>query len=333
MKLKLYIALGVLFIVTVGVYAFLNNSDYYAIDIMGTKMNFPIALWIVLPAIFIFLASALHMVFYSMLQYVDKKKLERDMGNVKNIVMSIACDQHTDLKLQHKLLKPVYIFLKNSSIRPINFDVKTNDEDFDHLLMSLQRLHENKEADLSRFKLSKENFLVKQNAKIRLISDKRLADEMIKKYRNDPEIFNASMEVVAKYGDKKRIEKHREFLNKDLILEILKRNDSDENPLSFSIDECVEFAKAGNFKKDDFIALAKILVRQMKPEDIFALFHELKLNFDEASYSWMYASLYFEKYDEVNDLLDSCLLEDYLGFRKYLALRKAQLPTSLDEFI
>ena len=65
MGIKRYILLTLVYIMAIGLYVYSFNGDYYALDVLGLSLNLPIALWIILPVVALFLSTIFHLVFYN----------------------------------------------------------------------------------------------------------------------------------------------------------------------------------------------------------------------------------------------------------------------------
>ena len=66
MRLGLYIFATLVLIGISGGLAYAVNADHYVIEAMGINFNFPVALWVVLPMIVLFLFTIGHMLFYGL---------------------------------------------------------------------------------------------------------------------------------------------------------------------------------------------------------------------------------------------------------------------------
>lgn len=333
MKLKLYSLVSILFLVVVGVYVFLNNNEFYSLNIYTFSLNLPIAIWVVLPAFGIFVGSLLHMVFYGLKGFLDKKSFEKDTANLTKVVFDAISGNETSVEVKNKLLRPSFIAIKNSQINPIVFTEKTQNQDLDSLLAECKRLKDGEIADFAKLKIPANSSLRKQNALLKLSKDKKYAENIFKRYPNDKALCASAINALASFADRKKIEKFKHFLDKPATITLLSRYKAQENEAALSLADFIAYIKPQDFNSQDFIKLAKSLRQNLSPEDALELLYELKREFVEATESWMYTNLEYERYDEVKDLLDASLPSEYLPFRKYLAVKNAHIQTNLDEFL
>lgn len=333
MKLKLYTLLSVLFIVVIGVYVYLNEEGMYSLIIYEYTVELPIAVWFTIPAFVMFLASFMHMAFYSMLNYFDRRAVEKDIANVKKVVTESITGDLTTIELKHEALKPVGILLKNSQLTPTSSQIKTDDVELDKLLFQIEKLNANEEADFTQFKLPKTSHLEIKNASIRLSKDEKYAEEILKRYNNEKFLVESAIKTFVGYADKKKIEKYKQYLTKDAVIELLSRYKAKENSLTFPHEEVVKYIKEVKFTSRDFITVVNKLKTQVDPEELLELAFEFKRDFQEAIDAWIYINLELERLDAVKELFENSDDDEFVNFRKYLAIKNAGIKVELDEFV
>ena len=74
MKLGLYTFAALALIAIMGVVTYTINPNHYIIEMMGINFNFPIAVWVILPMVLLFLFTVGHMLFYGLRNYFQIKK-------------------------------------------------------------------------------------------------------------------------------------------------------------------------------------------------------------------------------------------------------------------
>ncbi len=333
MKLKLYTLFSVLFIVIVGVYVYLNQDAMYTLRLYEYSLEMPVAVWFTIPVVIMYIVSLAHMGFYGFLSYLRKRALEKDIANVKTVVMESITRDLSTTELKHEMLKPIGILLKNSQLTPVASQIATGDTDLDKLLFQIEKLNSNEIADFSQFKLPRTSPLRVRNAAIKLAKDKHYAEEILKKYSNEKFLVDQAIQAFVSYADKKKIEKYKQYLTKEAVIALLARYKAKENPLTFPHEEAVGYIQEVKFNAHDFIAVIKKLKTQVNPEELLELTYEFKNDFPEAIDAWVYINLELERIDEVEDVLESAEDDEFLNFRKYLAVKHAGIKVTLDEFI
>ncbi|MCV6607651.1 MAG: hypothetical protein OIF32_05520 [Campylobacterales bacterium] len=334
MKLKMYILFSILLMVIVGGYIHFNVPKTFSMMVNGANLEFPIAVWMILPMFVMFLASFLHMSFYWFINYLKRRGLEKDISNVKTVVMDSLKGEPSMTTLNHPELAPIGKILKKSQLVPMEANIKTEDVDIDKLLFQVDKLNSGEEADLSSFKIPNSSPLMIRNASMKLAKDPKFAEEALKKFPNEKVITDSAIEKLTSFGDKRKIEKHKNKLNKKAVINILGRYKSEDgNGLNLSVGELESYIKTVGFKEKDYIEALQELKTHINPDKLLEIAYELKRDFSEALDGWIYVNLELEKMDEVEEILENSEEDEYLGFKKYLAVKKAGIPATVEEFI
>ena len=74
MRLALYIFATFALMAIVAAFTYTVNPDHYTIELMGINFNFPVAVWIVLPMLLLFIFTLVHMFFYGLKNYFENFK-------------------------------------------------------------------------------------------------------------------------------------------------------------------------------------------------------------------------------------------------------------------
>jgi ABC-type multidrug transport system fused ATPase/permease subunit len=84
MRLALYIFVTFALMAVIAAFTYTINPDHYVIELMGITFSFPVALWIVLPMLLLFLFTLLHMFIYGLKNYFILKKWQKDAGTLED---------------------------------------------------------------------------------------------------------------------------------------------------------------------------------------------------------------------------------------------------------
>ena len=82
MKLGLYIFASLALIAIIGAVAYTINPNYYSVEVLGISFNFPVALWVILPMVLLFLFTLGHMLIYGLKNYFKLKKWKKDADSL-----------------------------------------------------------------------------------------------------------------------------------------------------------------------------------------------------------------------------------------------------------
>lgn len=333
MKLKRYTLLAILLLVGLGVYIHVNVSAEYTAHFGSTQMTLPVAVWTMIPALIIFLASLAHMGFYSAMGFFKRYALERDLKSLKKLISHSLLGQKSDIQLKHPQLVALGRVLASSRILPAGEEIKTADRELDQLLELIAKVQRGEVVQFNGIRPEKHSPVWVQNQLNRLGQDPRASEEILRECKGPGELCARALEAYATYGDKRRTLKSEVPVTPVAALNLLSRYGAAENTLEFEADEAVTLCRKAGFAERDYVRLARALKNQVNPDDLLELFFQLKRDTEAAVAAWIYLNLELERHDEVRDILDSSGSDEYLPFKSYLALKKAGLKPKLDEMI
>ena len=78
MGIKNYIVASVVLIIAIGGYVYSVENVEYTYQILNHTFTFPVAIWMVLPAFALFIASLFHMLYYGTKTFLDTRALQKD---------------------------------------------------------------------------------------------------------------------------------------------------------------------------------------------------------------------------------------------------------------
>ncbi len=78
MGIKKYIGFGLLFILLLGVFVYSFEGGKYTLSLVDVPIRLPIAVWVILPVIMLFLMSVLHLFFYGTKNMVVLRRVKKD---------------------------------------------------------------------------------------------------------------------------------------------------------------------------------------------------------------------------------------------------------------
>ena len=84
MRLALYVFATFALMAIVAAFTYTVNPDHYTIELMGINFNFPVAVWIVIPMVFLLVFTLVHMFFYGLKNYFILKNMHSGYKDNKN---------------------------------------------------------------------------------------------------------------------------------------------------------------------------------------------------------------------------------------------------------
>lgn len=337
MKIRQYILASFLLLIALGGYIYFDGaSGLLTKSIFGYEFTFVSAVWIVIPAFIVFVASLAHMMFYSTVGFFRNQSLERDQKSLKKLIIHSLYGEESPLTLKHPQLTALGKLLADAQLTLNGKDIVTEDPELDAILAQIKQVNSGEFVTFaSSLKPAKNSQIWIQNQLNRVRKDPKSSEELLKECKENSPFCKELLEIYSHIGDKKRILKTDLTITPQVALNMLSRHQNGENAVDFSIEEIVDLAKKANFDESDYIALAKALKSKINPEELLEIFYQLHSNPDiiKAQTAWIYINLELERIDTARDILDSSEKDEYLPFKYYLSLKDAGLMPKLDEII
>ncbi len=339
MYIKRYTVAAFIWIALVGwyVYAYVTQTSV-SIDFFGIPLpSLAVALWVVVPLVVLYIASVLHMSFYSVLGNFKLRKYEKDY---EKIIDEIA-DRYLGKEQKHynfktERYKLLGTLLENSIIYPTgDLHGKIKNEKIQKVLDAIETVKRGEVADLKPFNLSMDNELVIQNNRNMFKKGELKADEILsndKKYSEQlrKEVYIEFVKTAA-VAD---IEKYKQYLNRKALDIILSRINADENTLTISNETLVSLFDEIELTKEDYIELSKKLSKtDIIPEQRIKLFEILSEKHEDAIDAYLYTLYDLEMLAPADAILDNSQQDEYQNFKAYRALKECGKNFSIDLFV
>jgi len=339
MYIKRYSIAAFIWIALVGwyVYAYVTQETIN-IDLFGIHLpSLSVALWAVVPLIILYIASVVHMSFYSMLGSFRLRRFEKDFDKIIDAIVDAYLGKHernyTFKTDRYKLLGTL---LEKSTIFPGSELVGVvNNEKIDMVLKLIEDIKNGEIVELKQFNLSPENPLVIQNNKNKYSKGNLKADSILSnctKYADELCVYVYTDYV--KTATLPNIMKYKTFLTKESLHVIMSRINADENTLSILNDELIELLNKIELNKKDYIEISSTLSKGgMIPEQRMKLFETLSDNDESAMDAYLYTLYDLEMLAPANAILDNSQPDEYQNFKAYRVLKESNKNFSIYLFI
>ncbi len=314
---------------------FLGYSQSESISFFGINLPaLPVAVLVLFPVFVLYVASVLHMLYYSLKSFFKLRSYQKDYTMLVDMIMDelLNRDHHYNFKTEpYKLLAKV---LENTSMTVDDKIELTENEKVNTILKVLSEVKTGKVVDLKKYNLKRENPIVIQNQKNRMLSmDLSPEDILSKSDKYTKDILEKAYVNFVAIAPMYAIEKYQEHMTKDALYIILARVNSEENTLEVSNDSLIALMNRLTLCRSDYLSISKELSIHMIPEQRMRLFETLAEQDEEAQEAYLYTLFDLEMIDTAKEFLESIGAEDAMKFRAYLALKECGHTFSINLFI
>lgn len=335
MGFKKYIIASFLLLAIISGYVYSLNIGNYQLVILefGLNQTLPMFIWIIVPAILLFIASVLHMLYYNAKAYFTKKMILKDMEMISLVVRDRLLKKDSPVILKTKELKELGYILNQLELNLINDKLVSSVEDISKVANQITMIGKGDYIQARELKLSKENPIMKSNILNRVNSDDNFAIEVLK---NSADYDDSTIEIAFK-----NVKEHKSFSTlkkltsnmkptKEMIKLLLKKDSKASKEFALTNSELLEYINDNNFSNDELIVIAKNYKKTMSPDQLIKLFEDISSNNETLTTSYLYVLFEYEMIEKIREILINSQKEEFTIFKALLDLRDAGKHYSID---
>lgn len=338
MQIKRYTIVSFFFIVIVGLFIYnYVSKESTAIDLFGVPLpSLSIAIWAIVPLVIFYLASVVHISFYSLIGNFKLRKYDKDYEKLIDAIVDAYLGK---LNRNHEFKTPKYkvlgLLIDNvtiSSINDVGLDI--DNEKIKNVLKLIEDIKNKEVVDLKKYALPYTNPLVIQNEKNRYIKGDISAEDILShadKY--DKSLCEEVYVDFCKTALLNMIDKYKMFLTKDALFEILARINANDNTLLITNDVLIDLLSGLDLSEADYLKMAAILSTSMIPEQRMKLFHVLSDIHEEAMSAYLFTLFDLEMLEPADEILENSQPQEYLNFKSYRALKECNRNFNINLFV
>jgi len=331
MNLKSYTFFSFLYVCIVGVIVMFNASGDYSFSLFGAPHTLPTAVWIIIPLLVFYAATMAHFLFYGFVNYLKINSYKNDYEMLLEQITNKLMGVEEEKEYKNPEFKTLADFVIQSEIKPKS-RFKLNIAKVDKVAETLHMIEEGQYVDLAKFRLAKENPIIQKNAENRLASDPKYAEDILKACDKPTPLCMKAYESFVEFADLKQIRKIEVTPNRAVAQKIIARFAGDEK-YELDSEYVKEICTLVKFTKDDYVSLAKSLIRKMNPDEVLELFFILSRDNLEAMAAYIYICLEFEMTDKAKELLDQSGEDELLELKAFVALKNSGKNVRLSSFL
>jgi len=338
MRLGLYTFATFTYITIIGGLAHIINSDIFTIELMGVNFNFPIAVWVILPVLFLFLFTLGHMIFYGLKGHFLLKKWHKDALILEDALYYSLINEPKEYKYHVAELQNIAVLLSKSS-----FDVSDNVEGLSprlsRIVNMIQKIKKGEYIDLKEEKMLNVfkvgNPILMHNRLNRLeVDDKFVEDVMRSPNEYSPQVQAQALKIFAQKENFVQAHKYLKVFDVDSFLFILDRV-STEDDLGLTTEILSAFIEALHKKLQckDFLKVAFCTKKYFKPEENLLMFREYQLDNEKAQNAYLYLLFEYELIEQAGSYLDEQEENEFIKFRALYTLKQETTKYKLEDLI
>ncbi|MDR1008160.1 MAG: hypothetical protein LBL65_06320 [Campylobacteraceae bacterium] len=337
MGIKAYLFFSFLLLAIVGIYTYSivpSENTYYTLTMFGYSLKLPVAVWFIVPAFILLVASVAHMVFYSVKNFFIKRLMKKDYEALITEIKYTLLGEEKEFEYKSDPFKVLSIALKRMKFNPKSEDTKTGEKEIDDIYEILEKIRNGEYVDLKKFRLRSDNELLNQNRLNFAKDDKKSISEILKHCPTlDSEACKKAFDALLNQASYADIKIYKYKLTNKMVLDLLKRFADKEDKFTLSIEEIKELLETNDLDANGFLTTAKTLKNVLEPDTLLKLYDNLQLKNHDAAFSYLYILFELRLIDKAREFLDGTDEGDFEKFKILLFLRDNGKFIDTDYFI
>ncbi|MFZ2890137.1 hypothetical protein [Sulfuricurvum sp.] len=326
MQLKRYSIASFILMILVAVAVYSVDNGSISFDLLGMHFpNLPVAFWVIVPLFIMYLASLLHMGIYAIMGNFKLRRLNKDhekmMDALRDSLLGLSERNYVYKSDAYKLIGKL---VDNSLILPYETLRSIGNEKIDEALELLRDVKEKKKVDIKKFHLPATTSIAIQNNLNRFERGEIDADAVLSRPDNYGEIVCVkAYELYIKTASVGSVIKFKYLFTKSSLITFIQRINASENGIQITNEELVSIFSILKLQVHDWIDLSEAMSKNMLPEQRIRLFEMLSENNDDAMEGYLYTLYDLQMIDTANEILNNTANNDYLIFKAYRDLKRA----------
>ncbi len=336
MRLGLYVFATLVLMVIVGGFTYTINPDHYTLEMIGINFNFPVAVWVVLPMLLLFIFTLVHMFFYGLKNYFMLKKWQKDTSTLEDALYWSLVNEPKEQKYGIDAVGSSALLLGKAYIN-VSDNVEGLTPRLSRVVNIIQKIKNGEYVDFKEEKMSKVfnagNPILIQNRLNRLESDDKFIEDVMKSTSEYSDVVQAeALEIFARKVNFVKARKYAKVFDVKNFLVMLERV-GPEDDLELTSEILTDFVHALDLGCEDFIKIALVTKKYFKPEENLTLFRGFQLKDDKAQNAYLYLLFEYELLDQVATYLNEQEEDEFVKFRALYELKTQHNKYQLEDII
>ncbi len=326
MQLKRYTIASLILMILVAAAVYSIDNGSISFDLLGMHFpNLPVAFWVVVPLVIMYVASLLHMGVFALVGNFKLRRLNKDhekmIDALRDALLGVGERNYAYKSDAYKLMGKL---IDHSVILPYETLRAVGNEKLDEALELMRDVKENKKVEIKKFHLASNTSIMIQNNLNRLERGEIDADAVLSRPDSYGEVVCAkAFESYVKTASLGSVLKFKHLFTKASLVDFIARVNAAENGIQTTNEELVSLLQSIKLDANDWIDLSAAMSKNMLPEQRIRLFEMISEHNDDAMEGYLYTLYDLQMIDTANYILNNTANNDYQIFKAYRDLKKA----------
>ena len=336
MRLGLYIFAALTLMAIIGAFTYTLNPNNYIVEVMGVNFNFPVALWIVVPAFVLFVFTVLHMLVYGLKNYFQLKKWQRDASTLDDAFYWSLVKEPKEQNYFVSEIRDSAVILGKSTL-DVTDHVDGINPRLSKVVNLINKIKSGEYIDLKEEKMSKVfsegNPILIQNRLNRLEHDEKFVEDVMKSTDSfsDP-VRKKALDIFAQHVDFVKARPFAKVFDVEHFFVLLSRTNEDEM-LGLTGDILNDFVSVLPLKCRDYVRIADATKRLFTPNENLEIFKRYQKENTKAQNAYLYLLFEYEMMEGIAAYLEEQGESEFVKFRALYDLKKADKKYRLEDLL
>ncbi|MEY3090232.1 MAG: hypothetical protein RL113_548 [Pseudomonadota bacterium] len=337
MRLVAYMFISMILMGIVTAFTYTITSAEYTIELIGLSFTFPIAIWVVIPMVILFLFSFMHMFFHGFKNYFALKQWQKDSHNLEDALYWSLLNEPKEQRYGIDAMESVASLLSKSSLKVLD-EVEGLNPRLARTVSMLQKIQRGEYVDFKEERISSKLFkpgnpILIQNRLNRLENDDKFIDEVMKSTTEFSEIVrNEALEIFARKADFRHAHKYAKRFDAQNFLVMLERVSAEEK-LGLTPQILADFVEVLSLGCKDFLKIAFVTKKAFNPQENLTLFRSFQTANPNAQQAYLYLLFEYELMEQVDLYLSEHDESDFVKFRALYTLKREHSQFKLEDLM
>ncbi len=334
MRVGLYTVAALVLLALMAAFVYTQMPGYHTLEFFGVNITLPVVVWVMLPALLLFLFSLLHLLIYGFKSYLQERRWQRDAATLDDALYWSLVKEPKEQHYSVPAIEDSAMLLNKASLELTEYVEGLNPR-LAKIATLILKIKNGEYVDLKAEKLGKVfadgNPYLIQNRLNRLDSDEKFIEEVIKSSTSfsDP-VRQKALSLFVQRADFPKARAFAKLFGVEHFMQMIRRAANAEEKLGLTPDICTHFVESLPMQCRDFMLLAKELKGIFDPDTTLSLFKRYQKENEKAQSAYLYLLFEYELSEEAKAYLDEQGETEFAKFRAYLALKEAGYHASFE---
>ena len=300
---------------------------------IAINQTLPIFVWIIVPAIILFVATILHMLFYGSKGYFQRKAQLSDINTIEEYIQDRILNKTSSKRVKTKELTDLANILNQLEINVKSGNFECKNDKLNEVAKTVNDINSDKFVSLKSLKLDSSNELELKNILNRIKEDDNFAYEVLKSpSKYEANVVEYAFDIVIENKSLERVKSVLEnlSLSNKMVLKLLLKDSKSTAEQRFTNNEILRYIQDNKLNNQELIEIASNYKRTMQPEQLIKLFEDLSAADESLTESYLYVLFEYEMLAQIKEILVNSQKDEYIVFKALMDLKDAGKHYSLE---